>query len=171
MTMRVTDIAHFLFLTEHVCKFRNIGMWVWRWWYVNVGMKSTLMLIEHFHHVITIPYTRNKPPSWCTTCTVCYYYAILIKKPIGSVAMLFWPIQHILETLQAYHSFCEDLHRSFYLVLHQYGSCFPFSFAISKIMTYENALLKLSTLMCLWITFLDQMKNMYCTWEWGCGLG
>ena len=19
-----------------------------------------------------IPYTRNKPPSWCTTCTVCY---------------------------------------------------------------------------------------------------
>ena len=20
-----------------------------------------------------IPYTRNKPPSWCTTCTVCYY--------------------------------------------------------------------------------------------------
>ena len=28
--------------------------------------------IEHFHHVITILYTRNKPPSWCTTCTVCY---------------------------------------------------------------------------------------------------
>ena len=28
--------------------------------------------IERFHHVITIPYTRNEPPSWCTTCTVCY---------------------------------------------------------------------------------------------------
>ena len=29
-------------------------------------------LIERFQHVITILYTRNKPPFWCTTCTVCY---------------------------------------------------------------------------------------------------
>ena len=28
--------------------------------------------IERFQHVITIPYTRNEPPFWCTTCTVCY---------------------------------------------------------------------------------------------------
>ena len=26
--------------------------------------------IERFQHVITIPYTRNEPPFWCTTCTV-----------------------------------------------------------------------------------------------------
>ena len=28
--------------------------------------------IERFHHVITIPYTRNKLSSECTTCAVCY---------------------------------------------------------------------------------------------------
>ena len=33
---------------------------------------STIVEIERFHHVITILYTRNKSPSWCTTCTVCY---------------------------------------------------------------------------------------------------
>ena len=37
---------------------------------------------------------------------------ILIKKPTGSVVMLFWPIQHILEALQVYQSFCEDRHRA-----------------------------------------------------------
>ena len=26
--------------------------------------------IKRFHHLVTIPYARNKPPSWCTTCTV-----------------------------------------------------------------------------------------------------
>ena len=35
--------------------------------------------IERFQHVITILYTRNKPPSWCTTCTVWYFQHILDK--------------------------------------------------------------------------------------------
>ena len=35
-------------------------------------LPSVFTCIEHFHHVIRILCTRNKPPSWCTTCTVCY---------------------------------------------------------------------------------------------------
>ena len=38
-------------------------------------------------------------------------------------------------------TFCEDHHRSSYLVVHQHGGCFPFSFVILKVMTsHENAL-------------------------------
>ena len=71
-------------------------------------------------------------------------YAISIENPQVSVyiavltyvAMVFCPIQHILEV---YHSFREDRHRS---TVHQHGGCFPFSFVISKVMTSrENALL------------------------------
>ena len=43
--------------------------------YVGVGHGTLFYCgrgMECFHHVITIPYTRNKPPSWCMTCIVCY---------------------------------------------------------------------------------------------------
>ena len=68
--------------------------------------------IERFHHVITIPYTRDKPPSWCTTCTryrlknpqVSIFVAVLT-----CVAMVFCPIQkHYMYTT----SFCEDHHEA-----------------------------------------------------------
>ena len=63
--------------------------------------------IERFHHVITIPYTRNKPPSWSQYnlySTLLAVYAISIKNPqvsvyiavVTYVAMVFCPIQHIL---------------------------------------------------------------------------
>ena len=108
--------------------------------------------MERFHHMITIPYTRNKPPSWCTTCysMLLAVYAISIKNPqvnvyivvLAYIAMVFCPIQHILEALYVYHSFHEDHHRSSYLVVHQHGGCFLFSFIISKMMmSHENALL------------------------------
>ena len=68
-----------------------------------------MRLIERFHHMMTIPYNRNKLPSWCTTCTVCYqwYMRYRLKNPqvniyivvLTDVAMVFCLIHHILEAL------------------------------------------------------------------------
>ena len=40
--------------------------WTWR------GAIYNRVFSSRDHHMITIPYTRNKLPSWCTNCTVCY---------------------------------------------------------------------------------------------------
>ena len=58
--------------------------------YHLVGLLALYRLVyvmERFHHMITIPYTRNKPPSWYTTCTVCYlqYMQYRLKKEHVSV--------------------------------------------------------------------------------------
>ena len=56
MTTRVTDIAHFLFPTEQwVCKYRNIGMWVWKWWYVSLEM----VICEHGNENNSHVYSRS----------------------------------------------------------------------------------------------------------------
>ena len=75
-------------------------------------------------------------------------YLISIKKPTGKHLYNCFNLcsdgilsdsTHI-RSIIVYHSFCEDRHRSSYLV-HQHGSCFRFSFVISKVMTsHENAL-------------------------------
>ena len=39
---------------------------------IDCLMSENHYSIERFHQVITIPYTRNKLPSWSTTCTVSY---------------------------------------------------------------------------------------------------
>ena len=80
--------------------------------------KARVSGIERFQHVITILYTRNKPPSWCTTCysMLLAVYAISIKNPqvnvymvvLAYIAMVFCPIQHILEALYVH----EDRHKS-----------------------------------------------------------
>ena len=41
-----------------------------------------MVATERFHHVITIPYTRNKLPSWLYGMLLAVY-AILIKTPTG----------------------------------------------------------------------------------------
>ena len=85
----------------------------------------------------------------CLCSMLLAVHAISIKKThrktiytavLTYVAMVFCWIQHILEVLlQVYHSFCEDCHRSSYLV-HQHGGCFLFSFIILNVMTsHENA--------------------------------
>ena len=58
-----------------------------------------LVPIERFHHVITIPYTRNKLPSWCNLYSMLLaVHTISIKKNhyiavLTCVAMVFCPIQ------------------------------------------------------------------------------
>ena len=76
----------------------------------GLGMRLEHPLIEHFQHVITTPYTRNKPchlgvqlvqyiiSSICDInqkTQVSVYVAVLLT----CVAMTFCPIQHILEAL------------------------------------------------------------------------
>ena len=79
--------------------------------------------------------------------------------------MVFCPIQHILEALQVYHSFREDRHRSSYLIVHQYGGCFLFSFVISKVMTsHENALYMIE-----WLKERGGGLKPFMTWLGGSG--
>ena len=73
-------------------------------------------------------------------------YAISIKKPTGKRLYSCFNLCSngiLSDSTHALHSFCEDRHRSSYLIVHEHGGCFLFSFVISKVtMSHENALYK-----------------------------
>ena len=63
---------------------RNHHIYIY-WFCHSCPCRDANSIPECFHRVIIVPYTRNKPPSWCTTCTVCYwqYMRYGLKKTTG----------------------------------------------------------------------------------------